>query len=366
MLVPIGRGSYGQVWLARSLLGAYRAVKVVSRESFDDEKSFMRELEGIRRYEPVSRTHEGLVHILHVGQSGNGSSYFYIMELADDVSGNASLNPETYVADTLAHRIKCEGRMDAHRIREIALALASALHSLHSRGLLHRDIKPSNILFVGGKPKLGDVGLVSVSGESASLVGTVGYIPPEGSGTQRADIFGLGKCMYEMLTGQDRDTFPSLPPDLHIAEGERALFARLNKVILKACSPVPKGGYPDAMALVRDLDSLSRSQTSARRRVLIPIFAAAGIAGIAAAMYRAQPTKEAGSPTGVPEGTSIQSAAPTNVRANSEVVLERRGATNAVAASVRDERFQATNGSPDSTSDVGVWVSPDAADFFKR
>jgi hypothetical protein len=37
---PIGRGSYGEIWLARSLTGAWRAVKIVERSRFDDERSF--------------------------------------------------------------------------------------------------------------------------------------------------------------------------------------------------------------------------------------------------------------------------------------------------------------------------------------
>ena len=43
----IGRGAYGEVWLARSVTGAYRAVKVVWREDYDDEKTYVREFEGI-------------------------------------------------------------------------------------------------------------------------------------------------------------------------------------------------------------------------------------------------------------------------------------------------------------------------------
>ncbi|MFR4417983.1 MAG: hypothetical protein ACLT8E_11765 [Akkermansia sp.] len=60
-------GAYGEVWLARSLTGAWRAVKIVWREDFEDERTFNREFEGILQYEPIARNHPGLVHILHVG-----------------------------------------------------------------------------------------------------------------------------------------------------------------------------------------------------------------------------------------------------------------------------------------------------------
>src|SRR5262245_40898469 len=78
----IGHGSYGEVWLARTVLGEYRAVKIVRRDSFDHDRPVERELEGIQKYEPISRTHEHQVHILHVGRFDGG--FYYVMELADD------------------------------------------------------------------------------------------------------------------------------------------------------------------------------------------------------------------------------------------------------------------------------------------
>src|SRR5688572_15660775 len=55
LLRVIGRGAYGEVWLARhSRLGALRAVKIVRRDRFGDARPFQREFDGIRRYEPIS------------------------------------------------------------------------------------------------------------------------------------------------------------------------------------------------------------------------------------------------------------------------------------------------------------------------
>jgi serine/threonine protein kinase len=80
----IGRGGYGEVWLARSALGEYRAVKIIRRDSFEGDRPVERELEGIQKFEPLSRSQENLVHILHVGRFAEG--FFYVMELADDGS----------------------------------------------------------------------------------------------------------------------------------------------------------------------------------------------------------------------------------------------------------------------------------------
>ncbi len=86
LIRPIGRGSYGEVWLARNIMGVWRAVKVVTRANFDSDRPFEREFAGIQRYEPISRTGEGLVPILHVGSPGGKRSFYYVMELADPVA----------------------------------------------------------------------------------------------------------------------------------------------------------------------------------------------------------------------------------------------------------------------------------------
>ena len=83
----IGKGSYGEVWLARNVLGVYRAVKIVHRRSFDDDRPFEREFAGIQRFEPISRSHESQLNILHVGRGPD--CFYYVMELADDMGRGA-------------------------------------------------------------------------------------------------------------------------------------------------------------------------------------------------------------------------------------------------------------------------------------
>src|ERR1044071_9245838 len=227
LLKRIGGGSYGEVWLARSVLGAWRAVKIVCRTSFDHERPFEREFAGIQRFEPISRSHESQVDILHVGR-GNGY-FYYVMELADDAncecrqskaaamltdparesdrSSFAIRNSELYVPHTLKLELQRHGRLPFEDCLQIALSLTTALAHLHKHGLVHRDIKPSNVIFVNGVPKLGDIGLVTEAGDTQSIVGTEGYIPPEGPGTPQADIFSLGKVLYEISTGMDRFRF---------------------------------------------------------------------------------------------------------------------------------------------------------------
>src|SRR5215467_7791979 len=105
LLSCIGRGSYGGVWLARSKLGTYRAVKVVYRSTFEDSRPFEREFKGIQKFEPISRSHEGLVDILQVG--GTEDYFYYVMELADDSTEDCGLRSAesilTRPAATLSH-----------------------------------------------------------------------------------------------------------------------------------------------------------------------------------------------------------------------------------------------------------------------
>jgi eukaryotic-like serine/threonine-protein kinase len=65
----IGGGSYGDVWLCRNVLGQCRAVKVVHKERFDTEAPFTRAFNGLQTFEPISRSHPGLVNLC-CGQTG--------------------------------------------------------------------------------------------------------------------------------------------------------------------------------------------------------------------------------------------------------------------------------------------------------
>src|SRR5947209_18532602 len=84
LLLSIGGGSYGQVWLARNVMGTLRAIKVVWGSTFEQAGHFEREYKGLQKFEPISRSHEGLVDILQVGRDDAAGYFYYVMELADD------------------------------------------------------------------------------------------------------------------------------------------------------------------------------------------------------------------------------------------------------------------------------------------
>src|SRR5947207_3434208 len=268
----IGHGSYGQVWLAKNAVGTLRAVKVVYRATFDKEAHFEREFKGLQKFEPISRSHDGFVDILQLGRNDPAGYFYYVMELADDQNAergtrNAELTasletphsglctPNFYRPLTLRDDLRHLGALPIGECLAIGAKLASALEHLHAQGLVHRDIKPSNIIFVRGEPKLADIGLVTNIDDAQSMVGTAGYIPPEGPGAAQADIYSLGKVLYEIAFGKDRQEFPQLPPDLQ-THPDHARLLELNEILLKACAVDPRQRYVNAAAMLADLDRL--------------------------------------------------------------------------------------------------------------
>src|SRR5262245_20452780 len=101
LIRPIGHGGYGQVWLARNIMGAYRAIKIVYRSDFEHDRPFEREYEGIQKFEPISRTHESQVDILHVGRNEEAKYFYYVMELADDQDSGQEIHPDKYSPKSL-------------------------------------------------------------------------------------------------------------------------------------------------------------------------------------------------------------------------------------------------------------------------
>ncbi len=265
VLRKIGGGAYGEVWLARGVTGALRAVKVVWREDFEDERGFEREFEGILKFEPMSRDHPALVNILHVGRSPDGLSfYYYVMELGDDMTSGQDINPIEYEPRTLrADTYQASGvQWDTNVCIDVGLRLAEALDHLHEKGLAHRDVKPSNVIFVNGRAKLADIGLVATRGQR-TFVGTEGFVPPEGPGSAQADVYSLGKVLYEIATGKDRLSFPELPDTIPTGI-DRKRWLELNKIICDICEPrISKRKISTAANLA---DALRRLQRGKRRR----------------------------------------------------------------------------------------------------
>ena len=121
LLRCIGKGSFGQVWLARNVMGEYRAVKIVYRAAFETDRPLTQEFEAIKKYEPKSRSHPSLLNILHVGRNTADEYFYYIMDLADNQLLDQPLDPERYEAKTLLSEFKSKKRLPIDECIQIGL-----------------------------------------------------------------------------------------------------------------------------------------------------------------------------------------------------------------------------------------------------
>ncbi|MEI8190073.1 MAG: serine/threonine-protein kinase [candidate division NC10 bacterium] len=125
---------------------------------------------------------------------------------------------------------------------EILRPVCEALEHAHRRNLPHPDIRPSNIMVAGpGQAKLMDFAIAE------PLPGTA-YAAPElekGVVRKEADVYALGACLYEMLTGG-----PPFQPPVSRAQKIRMDFlpasllapglpAKIDAAISQALQPSP-------------------------------------------------------------------------------------------------------------------------------
>ncbi|MFO0844156.1 MAG: serine/threonine-protein kinase [Gemmataceae bacterium] len=98
------------------------------------------------------------------------------------------------------------------RVAEWVAQAAEALEDAHQHGVIHRDVKPHNLMVdEQGKLWVTDFGLARLAADggltmSGDLLGTLRYMAPEqalartGLVDHRADVYGLGATLYELLT----------------------------------------------------------------------------------------------------------------------------------------------------------------------
>jgi len=268
LIRPIGEGGFGRVWLAKNeTTGHLRAVKLVPLGRSGNVDRAGREIMSLTRLEAnLEHQHDHLLTIHHVGRTDE--FLYYVMELADDVSGGDVSDGELsveggseYRPGSLENRL-ADGPLSSEECSHHAAGLLAGLASLHASGMVHRDVKPSNCLFVGGELKLADFGLVTNVGPQISRLGTQKYMPPDGRMGPRADVYAAGLVIHEMITGLPAESFPRLGDRAGQIAQDPAL-CRLVRLTLGACQPDAEQRFPDATAmldeLAADTDAATRS-----------------------------------------------------------------------------------------------------------
>ncbi|MBL6723986.1 MAG: serine/threonine protein kinase [Rubripirellula sp.] len=137
--------------------------------------------------------------IRSMGGGEDGGQLFYVMERLD--------------GGTVKDLLQACHAMRWPLVVEIARQICSALQFAHNHGVIHRDLKPSNLFLTrDAQVKLGDFGIArdlhsADITSSGMTVGTHAYMAPEQiTGDEnvsgKADLYSLGCCLFEMLTGR--------------------------------------------------------------------------------------------------------------------------------------------------------------------
>ena len=262
------------------------ALKVLRADRMTEAalKRFRREVAVARE---ASSPH--LVKTYDIGQAGE--AVFLTMEAVEGESLRALLE---------------RGRQPLEEILRIAADALKGLRDLHALGIIHRDIKPGNILISkDGVVKVGDFGLARRAEGEASrvtetltmMVGTAEYLSPEQAlGEEldaRSDLYSFGVLLYEMVSGKVPFEKPSTIgiAMAHVKERPRPLVEAgpgcprwLSELVGRLLEKAPADRYPDAAALLRDLEKRRSSTVSFLRRRQVRLWlAATGLAALVVA-----------------------------------------------------------------------------------
>jgi eukaryotic-like serine/threonine-protein kinase len=243
------------------------AVKLI-REEFSAIAAFQKNFIGEARL-VADLIHSNIVQMYHLGQVKG--QYFMVMEYVNGV------NLEQFLERHAALRQSVPIDLAAFIVSRVARGLAYAHQKTDPQGrplgIVHRDIGPKNIMIAyEGDVKLTDFGIAKAldlmyNEEGKVIAGKDEYLSPEQASyavtDHRADLFGLGIVLTELLLGKnifrapDRldsrrnilgmkiPRFVDLRPDID---------ERLEGIIQKALQRDRDRRYPSAYAMLTDLE----------------------------------------------------------------------------------------------------------------
>ena len=270
----VGRGGMGVVYRARDRkLRRTIAVKVLTKDALGGAEQRARFVREARAASALN--HPNIVAIYDINlETGRD---FIAMEFIAGAPLQRLIPPEGLAVD---------------RALDLAMQIVRAMAAAHAGGLVHRDLKPANILVTpDGHVKVIDFGLAQLTQRASSnsttfssptpddtaIGGTPGYAAPEQvegkTADARADVFGIGAVLYEMLTGrrafEGTSTAATLAAVLHdtprkISKLRRDVPRDLERLTARCLEKNPDARFGSANELLPLLQRV-QAQTAARR-----------------------------------------------------------------------------------------------------
>ncbi|MBI3549434.1 MAG: protein kinase [Elusimicrobia bacterium] len=202
-----------------------------------------------------------------------------IVQIHDTIEENDELYLvfELVTGETVQRLLARRGCLSIEETLDILRPVSEALEFAHSMNLVHRDLKPSNIMITEtGGVKLMDFGLARSVASSGALdytqtaYGTPCYMAPEseqGTVCREGDVYALGVCVYEMLTGAP--PFPPKPPALAKEQMNfpPATFRRqdlpkeIDDLMVRVLQPDPKRRLRRPREIVAQLETALKAGT---------------------------------------------------------------------------------------------------------
>jgi WD40 repeat protein/serine/threonine protein kinase/tetratricopeptide (TPR) repeat protein len=204
LIEPIGEGGFAVVYRAEQLEPVRREVALKILKAGMDTRHVIARFQAERQALALM-DHPNIARVYDAGATEQGRPYF-AMEL---VPGE----PITDYCD--------RHELDPHQRLELFIQACQGVQHAHQKGIIHRDLKPTNVLVIRQDghpvPKVIDFGVAKALSRPLTemtlftrygdLIGTPPYISPEQADAHRedidtrADIYGLGALLYELLTG---------------------------------------------------------------------------------------------------------------------------------------------------------------------